>query len=629
MPRKLFITITSALVCLTGMWAQSKISAYTQMFLDSQKGDTEATRMVQKNIVKPQSRNGINYIGALITLKDILKVTELTVQGVEVDNSFGNILTIRIPIDKIEYVSSLENVTRIDVERPLHLNNDSVRMYTKVNEVQAATNLPKSFNGKGVVLGVVDYGIDYNHANFKDINGKTRIVSVYDGDSTFTAEQLPTLTSDCVNESHGTHTSGIAGGSYSDNGFQGMAPGSDLYLCCLGNELTTTRVLNSCKEIFDYATSKAQPAVINLSLGEHDGPHDGSDEFTKCLNQLTGEGRIIVISSGNEGTSKLYIHKKYEKNDTLCTVLESSQVGHYYKNQITMSIIGTDGDEIDVWNSDSRCAFLSKDYKGFEDGSDSYSINSMACGPNTISVGAYVNKSHIKTISGDIIDNYVTAGAMSFFSSYGIDMNGISHPYITAPGHGVTSSVNNYDPTIIRYNYRLQDKRELFGRENYWGDMSGTSMASPAVTGIIALWLEANPKLSSEDINNLFHETATVDTFVTNYSNKIQWGAGKINAYEGLKKILASGVDDPSVAQDRVFVYPNPTDDQINVFAQGETKPITISIYTVDGSLKYTTKSIPDQSALQLNLREYLAPGIYIINVKGEKGNFSDRLIIK
>ena len=74
-------------------------------------------------------------------------------------------------------------------------------------------------------------------------------------------------------------------------------------------------------------------------------------------------------------------------------------------------------------------------------------------------------------------------------------------PDITAPGNVIISSVNSFDTE----NYSQNSKYTVTGLTNgsknwYYGTMQGTSMAAPMVTGIIANWLQTNPKLTPSDI---------------------------------------------------------------------------------------------------------------------------------
>ena len=77
----------------------------------------------------------------------------------------------------------------------------------------------------------------------------------------------------------------------------------------------------------------------------------------------------------------------------------------------------------------------------------------------------------------------------------------------------------------------------LFDRNNYYGVMNGTSMASPNVTGIVAIWLQAKPDLTYNDVRALIKETSRNDPYTTDPTlipsgNVMQAGWGKIDALD-------------------------------------------------------------------------------------------------
>ena len=78
------------------------------------------------------------------------------------------------------------------------------------------------------------------------------------------------------------------------------------------------------------------------------------------------------------------------------------------------------------------------------------------------------------------------------------------------------------------------------GDGHFWGVMSGTSVASPTVAGIIAQWLQINPSLGPNDIKNIITETAIKDEFTENVNFGFHFGPnGKIDAFAGARLILS------------------------------------------------------------------------------------------
>ena len=153
-------------------------------------------------------------------------------------------------------------------------------------------------------------------------------------------------------------------------------------------------------------------------------------------------------------------------------------------------------------------------------------------------------------------------------------------------------------------------------------------MATPAVAGIVASWMQYKPTLSVAEIRSILQKTGIKDSYVL-AGDPVQWGSGKIDAYAGLQEIIGSGVNDVEVKQNVVMVYPNPNGGQFKVFTQGEYNGAALSVYDVAGTLVYSARLNASQQAADIDLAGTLNPGIYVVNVKGEKVNYSTRMIIK
>lgn len=330
--------------------SRSKLSPYTNMFLEMHKQGVimadgtlkmplvddvsvkpEVLGLLQKNpITKVMCIDGVRMVEAFVVLADEAGMDDIESAGAIVVNNAGNVVVARMPVDAIERISELESVVRVEITQPVKLYNNVAREVTNVDAVHSGTGLTSSFIGEGVIVGIVDSGIDFNHIAFKDEDGNTRIVRafVYDEAGGRTYEDIETITTDKSEESHGTHTSGIAAGSVVGNGLQGMAPDADLYLCGLGNHVFDSEILNQVSTIVDYAKQQGKPVVINISIGYNTGPHDGTSAVSQGLSNIVGEGAIVVVAVGNEGEKDLYVHKKFENassKDVQCqTIIDGS-----------------------------------------------------------------------------------------------------------------------------------------------------------------------------------------------------------------------------------------------------------------------------------------------------------------
>lgn len=178
--------------------------------------------------------------------------------------------------------------------------------------------------------------------------------------------------------------------------------------------------------------------------------------------------------------------------------------------------------------------------------SDECTINTIATGDSTISVGGYVARAGYNTWTGSPnVTPPSWIGNYAYFSSCqreGTGPTGTALPTITAPAYNVVSAYNHYANHVNETSPRVVMIDSL---GNYWGAMSGTSMATPAVAGIIAQWLQINPTLGPNDIKDIIAQTANKDEFTQNEEFGYHFGPnGKIDAMAGARWLVAQIPDD-------------------------------------------------------------------------------------
>ena len=196
------------------------------------------------------------------------------------------------------------------------------------------------FRGKDVVIGIIDYGFQYDHITFFDAETRSdlRIKRVWNQNATGdtppvgfsggreykTQEEILAAKYDDSTDDigHGTHVAGIATGAFTGNVYRGVAPEADVALVSYkmdDSSSSNVSISNGIKYIYDYATSVNKPCVVNMSLGMHLGPHDGTSTFDVVCDQMQGEGKLLVGSAGNEGADKVHVEKTLAEGDSLKT----------------------------------------------------------------------------------------------------------------------------------------------------------------------------------------------------------------------------------------------------------------------------------------------------------------------
>ena len=326
------------------------------------------TSIAARNVLSPRSQimlrseqqqRSAAMTSCFIKHSDRQVLAELQAMGVVINHEFGNIVTAQVPAGMMPRVAQLARVQSVQTATPMSLCNDEARNASRVNELHESA--PAPYTGRGVVVGMVDVGIDFNHIEFRDSEGGNRIKSVYlpeveggakavidenelPGSKYETPEQIASLTTDCDNMSHGTHTTTTAAGSYTGNGFYGIATEADIVACAMpGDKLTDVNIANSVAYIFDYASRVNRPAVVNMSLSSNVGPRDGTSMLSQAMANVTGKGRVCVLSIGNDGFLRLKARKHFATEpDTLRTFLEN-----LYKAYVANG-------EVDVWADNSK-----------------------------------------------------------------------------------------------------------------------------------------------------------------------------------------------------------------------------------------------------------------------------------
>ena len=663
-------------------------------------------------MVSDKRQMAVNKVGAqewvdvFITLKDAHATERIEALGAKISARFTGIVTARVPLSQMEAIAALEEVERLSIAETMDADVDSTRTATSVNLVAEGlrNGLPANYTGKGVVFGIIDSGIDFNHAAFRDSLGNTRIKRLYmpknetgtkvsiDGTvlpgSEYDSTAIATLTTDLTSSAHGSHTAFIGAGS--PNGpYSGMAPEADIVMCALAGSNTDVNIANSLKYIVNYAKSVGKPCVISVSIGVRKGPHDGTSNICKIYDQVGENDAVICLSAGNYGGRRGNLHHKF----TTSSAYTSPTFGTYIPNTSTTytsnfafdvwsrsrSVVGVkyvliDPDDNSVFyetgimrsytyhyigpgteSKKGHNAFLTQYFSGkigvwvttesnghsnlytevqlkplnssvkaykvgvqfygangvefdawmisnnefswhpqvgkykFVAGTDSCSMNDNITGNHTISVGNYVARNSYQALNGaEVSSPFYTVGSIFPTSSYGVAPNGKSYPFVAAPGYLVISAYNGYNylaqPSA---NTAYSQPNAITGRTDYWGSMSGTSMAAPTVAGIVALWLQANPNLKVNDVKEIIAKSAFADEEVSR--TPIQFGCGKINALGGfpeyqfpLTQILGSN----RLQANRYYSITDSTLTCMRVSADGKT------IYAKDASAYSTLDTI-------------------------------------
>ncbi len=737
--------LTGTLLALAAMptVAQSKLDVNGTLLLEEYR--TERAQRIKLLGIDAVENEKAPEAGAIVMLNAGYAADCLEAAGFTVTNDLGDIVLITLPLDRVDELIEMPEVKSVSMGGKKRVLMNKARAASKVTNVHEGIEENgelKKYDGSGVVVGIMDSGLDPNHLNFKDENGNSRVkrVWVFSGiygsvKSYTTPSTISAFTTDDQQQTHGTHVAGIMAGSYNGTGkyyestsptngnipYYGVATGADLAISC--GDLYDDNIISGVEKVISYAESQGKPVAVNLSLGNNSGPHDGTDNFCQALDRL-GKRGIICIASGNEGDRNMSAEKTFTAEDNTlntflhynssyvtningildiwasddqpftltlsayrtsnkaitplttisspgrktisssastiqtgnATLLATKNVNNNRYNvavscnalrmvtgySLMITIEGKAGQKINLY-FDGYSEFSAKPTNastatalaGYTAGTPDNSINSMACIDNAIIVGSYTTRT--KWYSADGTGGYpfgygYNLNDLTPFSSYGTIQNGVQKPDVCAPGAGIISSYSShYVAFNDRYDYdpygtstAMNASATKNGTTSYWGEMEGTSMATPYVTGVMGLWLQANPSLTVSEMRDVLYATSINDSYTSRNSHK--WGAGKIDAEAGLRKILhdlaSIGGVETDLTADAVNIGMTPG--MMEISALG-ANGFEATLYSVAGT-RIMQDSTPND-VLTLNTST-LTPGIYLVEIKSATNRVTKKVAL-
>lgn len=307
-------------------------------------------------------------------------------------------------------------------------------------------------------------------------------------------------------------------------------------------------------------------------------------------------------------------------------MLINNETNADHNYELGFVVTGKEGQRIYAYCDGTFSQLGNEGVADWDDGMYDGSINDMATGKSTLCVGSFNTHEEYGGLDGYsyLSSADIPTGEITNFTSYGTLIDGRTLPHVCAPGANIVSSASYYYVNAGYVgNEGLVAKTDDDGRTNYWAPMMGTSMASPHVAGAIALWLEADPTLTMDEIKDIIAKTAIKDEAVQK-ANPIQAGAGKFDAYEGLKEVLrrgASGIGGVTADRNRLVVTAT-GDRSFNVFLGG-AKELRTAVYDITGKFVKLNTTKGDEASIDLSS---LAKGVYVINVNG---CHSQRVVVK
>lgn len=297
-------------------------------------------------IRKLEDGNPSEKINILIFLKPHSEINFSEFSNTIVHYKAGNIYAITSQLQSIKEIARLKSVIRIEyTQHHLQPMGDTCIVRNRIKPIKLGMPpLNQSYDGSGVIIGIIDSGTDFNHPDFKDVSGKSRIKYLWDMTKPVAAntpsafgygqewnnteiDQGMCTHNDLTHFGHGTNSSGIAAGNgYSINRYEGMAPKADLIIVALDFNKPGFTISDALQYIITKSLLINKPLVINASVGDYYGSHDGTDLESQLINSLVANvpGRAMVAAGGNGGSTKFHVGYNVLSTDTNFTWIKTS-----------------------------------------------------------------------------------------------------------------------------------------------------------------------------------------------------------------------------------------------------------------------------------------------------------------
>ena len=703
------LLLASAFVSLLGASAQTQIPVNQNHKWDGPVEFLLQEHKQQTQGLQSNSNVEAEWKGFIVACSDTESVAEkVKAAGYEATVISQRIVSVEVPVSFVPEMASWEEVNYINGARQFQPTMASTRLVSGVDKIHAKEGLETPFTGKGVIVGVIDQGFEYRHVAFLDEKGDPRVRAVWNHQANMRPTERIPSTGDNMQGTHGhaTHVTNIAAGSkVKGNDYYGIAPEAEIIM--ISSSFDDSKVLAEAKYIADFAKKEGKPFVINMSFGSQMGPHDGTDNYSLSMNEISQAGGILVAAMGNDGDLNLHASHKFTADKEKVNLIvepEEYQANPYFlldlweqtadgKNHLKMrpftynkstrkknfndksldyamkanrnvdpnnkkehfyfeinrnslskdlcfgiEIEGNKDNEFHAWVNPGSGQVHRGFGKGNLKGDNQYCVGEGAASiPYAIAVASYNGNdgNYVSAIDGKTYNYGGWGGAKGYitdFSSRGPSLGKEPKPMVAAPGHNVASAVTQYGG----FNSKATEIVSIVknGTKKYYYEvMSGTSMASPAVAGIVALWLEANPELTYEQVKTIIKETSTLDKFT---GTKDAWnnerGFGKINAYEGLKKALElaenTGINDQLNSEEPITLQRS--ENQFRILFNNDESYVNIALYNASG-MEVKSEQLTDirRGNETVISTAGLPAGVYVVRIATTASTTAKKMLVK
>ena len=556
------------------------------------------------------------------------------------------IYTLELPLAAIPVLAELPGIKMVEAGRKWFPMLDTSVTSARIAAVHALSQAQRPRTGRGVLVGIIDYGMDFTLDDFRNADGTTRIAFLWDQSLTPQAGEsnpadfaygveydaaaidddlratanFTTVRHRPAAASHGTHVAGIAVGNgrsgdatHPAGAFVGAAPEATIVFVqpdrpdTDGTFTDSSNVADAIAYVFAKADELDMPCVVNMSLGQNGGSHDGESLVERAIDRLLEPTRRAFVSAaGNEHVWRGHASGTLAEGDTRTLAwnvggqmpipgggqteqgpdrtANEMEIWYSSRDRFTVTLRAPDGTTFGPVETNGTLLDNQGGVRVFIDSERFSALNGdsriyIEIDPVvTIPSGEWEVEIEAVEAASGTFDAWIERDArirdnafadQSYFGDSDFDSVRTLGTPATARRSIVVANFDHDDTTLNASSShgRTRDGRDkpeiaapgtgilaagaLGGRSDGNGDTrplrvskSGTSMAAPHVAGVVALLLEEEPTLSSAQIRSLLVASARPPAGSQGYDRG--WGFGRLDALQALQ--LLRDPDQPGQA---------------------------------------------------------------------------------
>lgn len=294
-------------------------------------------------------------------------------ENIQVVPLLGNYAVVTLPEDEIETYSQRTQIEFIEKPKRLYFEILQEKEASCIQSVQTGV---EGLNGKGILMGIVDSGVDYFHPDFRNEDGSSRILYLWDQGipgrppagyirgTEYTKEEIDEALALGENQGrrlvpsmdisgHGTAVLGIAAGNgRASNGVnRGVAYESEILAVKMGTAgensfPRTTELMEGIDYLIKQAIELGKPIAINISFGNNYGSHRGDSLLETYISSAANVGRnVICVGSGNNGNDRIHTSGQLTQGRTESVEMSISP----YEVTLNVQLWKAYADEMDIF----------------------------------------------------------------------------------------------------------------------------------------------------------------------------------------------------------------------------------------------------------------------------------------